>query len=73
MDSLKKRLVIFVTLVTLALLGSVLVAQQTPNACANACLTQYVASVKACPHGDATCLASAREAAKNCIGGCFTR
>ena len=72
MDSLKKRLVIFVTLVALTLLGSLLVAQQTPNACANACLAQYIAAVKAC-HGDATCLASAREAAKNCIGGCFTR
>jgi hypothetical protein len=69
MDSLKKRLVIFVTLVALALPGSLLVAQHTPNACANACLAQYVAAVKAC-HGDATCLAAAREAAKTCIGVC---
>jgi len=69
MDSLKKRLVIFVTLVALALFGSLLVAQQTPNACANACLAQYIAKVKAC-HGNATCLAAAREAAKTCIEGC---
>jgi hypothetical protein len=69
MNSLKKRLVIFVTLVALALLGSLLAAQQTPNACANACLVQYIAAVKAC-HGNATCLAAAREAAKTCIQGC---
>ena len=73
MDSLRKRLMIFVTLVALTLLGSLLVAQQKPTDCEKACLAQYIAAVKACPHGDATCLASAREAAKNCIEGCFTR
>jgi hypothetical protein len=69
MDRLKKRLVIVVTLVALAFLGSLLVAQQTPNACANGCLAQYVAAVKAC-HGNPTCLAAARQAAKACIQGC---
>jgi hypothetical protein len=69
MDSLKKRLVIFVTLVALALFGSLLVAQQTPRDCAKACLAQYIADVKAC-HGNATCRAAAREAARTCIQGC---
>jgi hypothetical protein len=69
MDSLRRRLVIFVTLVALALFGSLLVAQQTPNDCEKACLAQYIATVKAC-HGDATCRAVAREALKSCIGGC---
>jgi len=69
MDSLKKRFVISVTLVALALLGSSLVAQQTPNACASACLAQYRVAVKAC-HGNATCRAAAREAARTCIEGC---
>jgi hypothetical protein len=69
MDSLKKRLVIFVTLVALALFGSLLVAQQKPNDCEKACLAQYIADVKAC-HGDATCLAVARESAKTCIERC---
>lgn len=58
-------------LVPLALIffASFLVAQRTPNACANVCLVQYTSAVKACP-GNATCLAAAREAAKTCIEGC---
>lgn len=34
-----------------------------------ACLAQYAAAVKAC-HGNATCLAAGREAAKTCVEGC---
>ncbi len=70
MNNLKKRFVMLLVLVGLVLLGSLLVAQQgPPNACANACLENYTAAVKAC-HGDAVCLAAAREAAKACIAGC---
>jgi hypothetical protein len=70
MDSLKKRVVIFVTLVALVMLGSVLVAQPPcDRACASVCLAQYIAAVKACD-GSPACLAAAREAARACIEGC---
>ena len=69
MDTLKRQLVKLAVLGALALLASMLEAQGPPNACANACLAQYRAAVKAC-HGDATCLAAARLAAKACVEGC---
>jgi hypothetical protein len=69
MDSLKRRLVIFVTLVALALFGSLLVAQPTPRDCEKECRALYMAARAAC-HGDATCLAAAREALEGCIGWC---
>jgi len=69
MDSLRKRLVMLVTLVALVMLGSVLVAQPCDRACASACLAQYIAAVKACD-GSPACLAAAREAARACIEGC---
>jgi hypothetical protein len=70
MDSLRKRLVMFVTLVALVMLGSVLVAQPPCNpACASACLAQYKADVKA-SDGSPARLAAAREAARACIERC---
>ncbi len=66
MGTLKWHLV---KLAALALLASMLEAQGPPNACANACLQNYQASIVAC-HGDAACLAAAREAAKACIAAC---
>jgi hypothetical protein len=69
MSTLKKHFVKLVVLAALALLASVLLAQGPPNACANACLQNYKAAVQAC-HGDAACLAAAREAAKACIATC---
>ena len=70
MRSLRKRLVISVTLVALIMLGSVLVARPPCDpACASACLAQYRAAVKACD-GSPACLAAAREAARTCIEGC---
>jgi len=70
MDSLRKRLVMFVTLVALVMLGSVLVAQPPcDRACASTCLAQYIAAVKACD-GSPACLAAARERARACIEGC---
>jgi hypothetical protein len=69
MSTLKMHFVRLAVLAALALLASMLEAQGPPNACANACLVQYTAAVKAC-HGNATCLAAAREAAKTCVDGC---
>jgi hypothetical protein len=69
MRTLKMHFVRLAVLAALALLASMLEAQGPPNACANACLVQYTAAVKAC-HGNATCLAAAREAAKTCVDGC---
>jgi hypothetical protein len=70
MDSLRKRLVMFVSLAALVVLGSVLVAQPPCNpARASACLAQYKAAVKACD-GSPACLAAARETARACIEGC---
>ncbi len=70
MDSLRKRLLMVVTLVALPMLGSVLVAQPPcDRTCASACLAQYVAAVKACD-GSPACLAAAGEAARACIQGC---
>jgi hypothetical protein len=69
MDSLRKRLVMFVTLVALVMLGSVLAAQPTPRDCEKECRALYMAARAAC-HGDATCLATARAVFEGCIGGC---
>jgi hypothetical protein len=69
MSTLKKHFVRLAVLAALALLASMLEAQGPPNACANACLQNYKAAVQAC-HGDAACLAAAREAAKACIATC---
>jgi hypothetical protein len=69
MGSLKKELAVLFVLVALVFLGSGLVAQQTPNTCANTCLAQYTAAVRAC-RGDAGCEAAARAAAKACIATC---
>ncbi len=69
MDSLRKRLVMFVTLVALVMLGSVLAAQSTPRDCEKECRALYMAARAAC-HGDATCLAAAREDLRSCIAWC---
>jgi hypothetical protein len=69
MDRLKKRFVILVVPVALIMFASFLVAQGPPNPCANACWQNYTSAVKAC-HGDQTCLAAARAAARACVQGC---
>ena len=69
MDRLRKRLVTLVVLGALVLLGSLLVAQGPPNACLDACLSEYQAAVRACD-GDPACLAAARAAAEACIDAC---
>ncbi len=70
MSTLKKHFVKLAVLAALALIASMLEAQGPPNACANACLEDYKASVAAC-HGDPACLAAARAAAKACIAACY--
>ncbi len=45
MDTLKRQLVKLAVLAALALVASMLEAQGPPNACANACLQNYKASV----------------------------
>ena len=69
MDRLKKRLMMFFFPLVLILFASVLAAQGPPG-CYNACWQAYLDAVKTCPHGDAACLALAREAALKCVQGC---
>ncbi len=69
MDRLKKRFVMLLVLVGLVLLGSSLVAEGPPTACADNCLLTYKTAVSAC-HGNPACLAAARAAAEACIDGC---
>ena len=68
MDRLKMRFVMLVPSVALILFASFLAAQGPPG-CANACWQTYTNAVKAC-HGDPTCLAVARAAARACVQGC---
>ncbi len=68
MDRLRKRFVMLVVPVALILFASFLAAQGPPG-CANVCRQKYTSDVKAC-HGDPTCLAAARAAARACVQGC---
>ena len=69
MENLKRRILMYLVVGALVLFGSLLLAQGPPNACANACLQNYKAAVRACD-GNAACLGAAREAAKACIASC---
>ncbi len=69
MSTLKKHFARFAVLAAIALLSSMLEAKGPPNTCAKACRQTYKAAVAAC-HGEAACLATAREAAKACIATC---
>ena len=68
MDRLRKRFLMLFVSAALILFASFLAAQGPPG-CANACWQNYTSSVKAC-HGDPTCLAAARGAARACVQGC---
>jgi hypothetical protein len=69
MNTLKKQFAKLVVLAALALLASMLEAQGPPNACANACLQNYKAAVRACK-GNPACVAAARASAEACVRGC---
>jgi hypothetical protein len=72
MNRRKKRFVMLLVPLAVILLASLLAAQGPPNSCADACLQAYKNAVIAC-HGDAACLADARENAEACIQGCNLR
>lgn len=65
----RMRFVMLVASVALILFAWSLPAQGPPNPCANVCWRAYTNAVQAC-HGDAACLAAAREAARTCVQGC---
>jgi hypothetical protein len=68
MHRLKRRFVLLVVPASLILFASLVVAQGPPG-CANACWQAYTDAVRSC-HGDTTCLANARAAARACVKGC---
>ncbi|HYK89719.1 MAG TPA: hypothetical protein VE398_13160 [Acidobacteriota bacterium] len=72
MSRRKKRFVMFLVPLAVILLASLLAVQGPPNPCAGACLQTYRNAVIAC-HGDAACLAAAREELEGCIQGCNLR
>ena len=69
MERLKKQFVMLFVPAALILFAAFLAAQGPPNPCANACWEAYRNAVIAC-HGDAACLAAAREAAESCVQAC---
>jgi len=65
----EKRFVMLLVPAALILFVSFVAAQGPPKPCANVCWQNYTGAVKAC-HGDAKCLAAAREEARLCVQGC---